>query len=259
MSENHALTRVAFDRNARGVGVGCRIGGVRYDRHFYPPELGQRCSFTPTRPLAALKRTAQTGHPPHASGPVQPSDLVDVHTIDPTIHLDIRYARRDNFLGMSVYTSARAFLQRPVAQALLAAHRALRADGYGLVIFDAYRPWFVTRLFWDATPAGLKHYVAYPAQGSNHNRGVAVDVTLYDLHTGNQVEMGSAYDEFSPRAFTNYPGSTSLVRTRRQLLRTCLCAAGFTSYQREWWHFDARHPGHYPILNMPFERLATRD
>ena len=107
-------------------------------------------------------------------------DLVDLATLDPTIKLDIRYATDNNFLGTPLYTSARAFLQRPAAEALLRAHRALEPQGYGLLIHDAYRPWHVTKLFWDATPESGHAFVADPAKGSKHNRGAAVDLTLYD-------------------------------------------------------------------------------
>ncbi len=139
--------------------------------------------------------------PPREQGAFRSSDLVELSKLDPAIHLDIRYATKNDFLGTPVYTQARAFLQRPAAEALVRALHKLQPLGYGLLIHDAYRPWYVTKIFWDATPPEGKIFVADPAQGSRHNRGCAVDLTLYDLKTGQPIEMTGGYDEMSPRSF----------------------------------------------------------
>ena len=157
-------------------------------------------------------------------------DLVELVKLDPTIKLDIRYATTNNFLGTPVYTQARAFLQRPAAEALLRAHRELKAQGYGLIIHDGYRPWYVTKIFWDATPDDKKIFVANPAEGSKHNRGCAVDLSLYDLATGKEVKMPSGYDEMSDRAYADYAGGTADERARRDLLRQAMEKQGFTVY-----------------------------
>ncbi len=115
-------------------------------------EQPQVFRIAPVRPVAELRAEALAARPPHEPGNFLRSDLVDVAKLDARIQLDIRYATTDNFLSTPVYTSARAFLQRPAAEALLRAHRELMKSGYGLRIFDAYRPWYVTRIFWDATP-----------------------------------------------------------------------------------------------------------
>ena len=175
--------------------------------------------------------------------------------LDSTIHLDIRYATTNNFLGSVFYSSAHAFLQRPAAEALVRAARVLRPLGYGLLIHDAYRPWYITKVFWDATPPGSRWLVADPARGSKHNRGAAVDITLYDLATGKPVEMPSTYDEATPRAMADFPGGTSRQRWHRALLRRVLEAEGFTVNPSEWWHFDYRDWQRYPILNRTFEEL----
>src|SRR5882757_3612856 len=122
--------------------------------------------------------------PPTEPGPFRTPDLVELSKLDPTIKLDIRYATANNFLGRPVYKEARAFLQRPAAEALVRANKALRKKGYGLIIHDGYRPWSVTKIFWDATPDDKKIFVADPSQGSRHNRGCAVDLSLFDLKTG---------------------------------------------------------------------------
>src|ERR1700681_2845871 len=118
--------------------------------------------------------------PPKETGAFRTPNLVELVKLDPTIKLDIRYATANNFVGRPVYTEARAFLQRPAAEALLRAHRALSPKGFGLMIFDGYRPWSVTRLFWEVTPPDKRAYVANPQKGSKHNRGCAVDLTLFD-------------------------------------------------------------------------------
>src|SRR5215471_2419077 len=146
--------------------------------------------ITPVHPVAELRATALAAQPPREPGDFWKSDLVDLAKLDPRIKLEIRYATMDNFLSTPVYTSARAFLQRPAAEAMLQAHRELMKQGYGLLIFDGYRPWYVTRIFWDATPADKHEFVADPSQGSRHNRGCAVDLTLYDLKTGRDGEAG---------------------------------------------------------------------
>ncbi|MGH7701190.1 MAG: M15 family metallopeptidase [Gemmatimonadales bacterium] len=183
-------------------------------------------------------------------------DLVDLAALDSTIRFDIRYAGTNNFLGTPFYRAPRAFLQRPAALALVRAHHRLRPDGYGLLIHDAYRPWYVTKVFWDATPDSLHWLVADPSRGSRHNRGCAVDLTLYDLATGRPVEMVGTYDEASPRSRADYPGGTALQRWHRDLLRRVMEAEGFSVYEAEWWHFDYREWREYPVLNLTFEALG---
>jgi D-alanyl-D-alanine dipeptidase len=186
-------------------------------------------------------------------------DLVELTTLDPTIQLDIRYASADNFLGTPVYTQARAFLQRPAAEAVVRAHHELGKEGYGLLIHDGYRPWSVTKIFWDATPPKFHLFVADPAAGSRHNRGCAVDLTLYDRATGAAVPMVGGYDEFSDRAYPDYLGGTARQRWHRDLLRRAMERQGFTVYEAEWWHFDYRDWKKYPISNLSFEQMGMPD
>jgi D-alanyl-D-alanine dipeptidase len=211
--------------------------------------------ITPVRPVAELRAEALAARPPRESGEFRPSDLADLMKLDPAIRFEIRYATTDNFLSTPVYTSARSFLQRPAAVALLRAHRDLMKQGYGLLIFDAYRPWSVTKIFWDATPPDKHEFVADPAQGSRHNRGCAVDLTLYDLKTGKEVEMTGVYDEMSERSYPHYTGGTPQQRARRDLLRSAMEKQGFQVFQSEWWHFDYRDWRHYAIQNVPFEQI----
>src|SRR5262249_45717069 len=114
--------------------------------------------ITPVRPVAELRPLALAATPPAESGDFRAADPVELARLDPTIKLDIRYATARNFLGVPLYTEARAFLQRPAAEALRRVQRSLAAEGYGLLVFDAYRPWYVTKMFWDATPADLHRF-----------------------------------------------------------------------------------------------------
>src|SRR6185503_10319277 len=166
--------------------------------------------ITPLRPVAELQKEALAAKPPHERGEFRKPELVELIKLDPTIKLDIRYASSNNFLSTPMYSQARAFLQRPAAEALVRAHRKLKQQGYGLLIHDAYRPWYVTKVFWDAVPEDKKWIVADPARGSRHNRGCAVDLTLFHLKTGKPVEMVATYDEATGRSHADYPGGTSL-------------------------------------------------
>jgi len=188
------------------------------------PLFAQQISFhiTPLRPVDELRSEALKQQPPHEQGTFLKSDLVELTTLDPTIKLDVRYATTNNFLSTPVYTQARAFLQRPAAEALVRANHELKAQGYGLIIHDGYRPWYVTKIFWDATPDDKKIFVANPKEGSKHNRGCAVDLSLYDLKTGAEVAMPSGYDEMSDRAYADYPGGTTDERARRAILRQAM-------------------------------------
>jgi len=224
------------------------------------PRQRPRANSRPARAvlLAAIVVSASCApklRPPVETGKRAP-DLVEVATLDPGLHLDIRYATANNFVGRPVYEEARAFLQRPAAEALVRAHRALAAQGYGIVVFDGYRPWSVTKLFWDVTPEDKKEFVADPSQGSRHNRGCAVDLSLYELASGREVEMPSAYDEMTERAYPDYAGGPAEARARRQLLRAAMEAEGFTVYASEWWHYDYKDWPQYPILDLPFSKLT---
>ena len=193
--------------------------------------------------------------PPQETGNFKPTDLVELIKLDSSIHLDIRYATTNNFTGKPVYKEARAFLQKPAAEALAKANASLKPLGYGLVIFDGYRPWSVTKLFWDITPDDKKQFVADPAKGSRHNRGCAVDLSLYDLASGKEIEMTGNYDEMTERSYPNYTGGTEQQRKMRDLLRSKMEAQGFTVYEYEWWHFDYKDWKEYRISNVPFSKI----
>jgi len=254
----HFNEQVTFTRDSRGRASRVKIGSAEYARRQIGPEEGaKQLRVTPVRPVKELLKEALAAQPPKETGEFRKSDFVELTRLDPTIKLDIRYASTNNFLGSVFYSQPRAFMQRPAAEAVVRANQKLKKLGYGLLIHDAYRPWYITKVFWDATPIDKHVFVADPAQGSRHNRGCAVDLTLYELKTGKPVEMVSTYDETTDRAYPDYPGGTSLQRWHRKLLREAMESEGFAVYEAEWWHFDYKDWRHYPIGNATFENLGA--
>jgi D-alanyl-D-alanine dipeptidase len=252
----HGGQLLIFTLDGAGSVASAQLGPIVYSRRQVGPEQGSgQLRVAPTRPVAEALQEALAQAPPAETGPFTPPDLVELITLDRTIKLDIRYATTNNFLGSVFYAQARAFLQRPAAEAVVRAQKALKPLGYGLLVHDGYRPWYVTKTFWDTTPAAKRWLVANPADGSRHNRGAAVDLTLYDLRTGRAIEMPSTYDESTPRAYAFYPGGTSLQRWHRALLRRVMEAEGFTVNPNEWWHFDFNNWKNYAIGNVAFDKI----
>ena len=196
-----------------------------------------------------------TPGPPQEEGAFRDSDLIELVKLDSTFKLDIRYATDNNLVGRPVYAEARAFLQRPAAEALVKVNSELKPHGYGLLIFDGYRPWSVTKTFWDITPEDKKKFVANPKEGSRHNRGCAIDLSLFDLETGKEIQMTGEYDEMSERSYPDYQGGSVEQRQMRDLLRSKMEAQGFEVYEFEWWHFDFRDWQSYRIENMSFKDI----
>ncbi|MFN3240812.1 MAG: serine hydrolase [Planctomycetota bacterium] len=244
--------QLRFERDASGAVEAVFVSGARFPRR--PGPTAGTFRMQAVRPVPELIAAARaTPMPEVLRRGNRPHDLVDLRTIDggDGLRFDIRYASEDNFLGAKVYDQPVAKLQRPAAEALVRAHRALGRHGVGIQVFDGYRPWWVTKVFWDAAPRHLKLFVADPMRGSRHNRGCAVDLTLYDLKTGEQIEMPSGYDEFTERAYPDYPGGTSRQRHYRELLRRAMEEQGFAVYEHEWWHFDFEEWREYAIGNEP--------
>ena len=185
--------------------------------------------------------------------------MIELTELSNTIKLDIRYATANNFVGRPVYAEARAFLQRPAAEALVRVHEKLREQGLGLVIFDGYRPWTITKLFWEVVPEDKRKFVADPAKGSKHNRGCAVDLSIYNLGTGKLMDMPSGFDEFTERASPNYTGGTEKERANRDLLRSLMEAEGFSVNPNEWWHFDYKDWEKYAIYDIAFSEIGKND
>ena len=252
----YAGERLVFTRDARGRASQVEAASVAFPRRSWVGEDGDVFRITPVKPAEELRTAALAATPPVETGEFRPSDLAELVLLDSTIRLDVRYATDRNFLSVPVYTQARAFLQRPAAEALVRAHRRLKALGYGLLIHDGYRPWYVTKMFRDGTPVDKHQFVADPSKGSRHNRGCAVDLTMYDLRTGEPVVTTGGYDEMSDRSYPEYPGGTSRQRALREILRSAMEAEGFSVYEAEWWHFDYKDWRLYRIGNQRFEDFA---
>lgn len=204
-------------------------------------------------PFLTVLQTTRPEPPKETGNNLRKPDLVEVIRLDSTIHLDIRYATENNFMKRRMYDTARALLQRPAAEAVVRVQKSLRKLQMGLVIFDAYRPWSVTKEFWDETPPSKHSFVANPKYGSKHNRGCAVDLSLYDLKTGREIAMPSSFDEFTRRASPGYTGGTAQQRRWRDLLRSAMEKEGFTVDPGEWWHFDYKEWKRYPVMNRPLK------
>jgi len=208
-------------------------------------------------PASAPEPARTSAAPPREAGPFRAPELVQPSLLDPSIRTDVRYATPKNVIGRALYPEARVYLQRPAAEALVRVHRALAAQGLGVLVFDGYRPWSVTKAIWDGTAPDTREFVADPAKGSKHNRGCAVDLSLYDLKTGREIPMPSAYDEFTQRAYVTYAGGSAQARKNRDLLRDAMEREGFFAFAREWWHFDYKDWRDYPILDVAFSAIVT--
>ena len=209
----------------------------------------------PTALVAAMLMLA-SACAARAPRPLAP-DLVDITTVDPTIRLDLRYATPDNFTGVAVYPVARCLLRRDAAERLARVQRRLQADGFGLLVWDCYRPLGVQERFWALVPD--ERYVARPQRengrpvaGSKHNRGAAVDVTLVDA-TGRPLEMPTGFDDFSERAHRGAANVKPAARANAARLESAMTAEGFQPLPSEWWHFDAPGWQGYELLDVPLE------
>jgi CubicO group peptidase (beta-lactamase class C family)/D-alanyl-D-alanine dipeptidase len=253
----YSLETLHFERGADGQPVAAILNGICWPRRDFGAEAQAIVRQGINGDVTALRTAALAASPPVEAPKPRKSDLVALTSLDPSIKLEIRYASDTNFMGVPVYQSAAAFMQRPAAEAVAQVSQLLHAQGYGLLIHDAYRPWFVTKMFWDATPPDHHQFVADPSQGSRHNRGAAVDLTLYSLATGKAVTTTGRYDEFSDRSYSNYIGGTDHQRWLREKLRAAMEGHGFAVYPEEWWHFDFGPWSEYPIGNASFEQLKT--
>jgi CubicO group peptidase (beta-lactamase class C family)/D-alanyl-D-alanine dipeptidase len=250
----YASEMLHFMRNEHGVAMAMSLSGIILSRRDLGAET-EAVSRSNSPFIAELLASARTMSPPVQSGRFRKPDLVEVHKLESGMKLDVRYATANNFMGAPFYDEPRFFLQRPAANALIRAHRKLAEHGFGIVLLDGYRPWYVTRMFYDAVPPESRPFVADPAQGSRHNRGCAADITMFDLATGEIVEMPGRYDEPSSRSSPLYLGGTSLQRWHRDLLKQAVEAEGFDVYINEWWHFDFGDWRQYPVMNVDFAKI----
>ena len=213
-------------------------------------------SIEPILPIELIKEIALDSKPPFEFDLKSGLEMVDLEKLDDKLILDIRYASENNFMKSVFYEDARAFINKDAAPNILNASNQLNEMGYGLIIYDAYRPWFVTKMFWEGTPDDLKHFVADPSRGSVHNRGCAIDVGLYNLSDGKPVKMISGYDEFTEKAYPSYTGGTKFQREIRDELINIMSMNNFSVYEYEWWHFNYNECGS-GVMNYSFKDLDS--
>ena len=247
---NHLDAAVRIERSREGYGVSCSVGGNRYSRRFFAGENGKPFRFAVSGDWQELKNAASAAVMPANLGAGQQAQLVNLAQAVPGIKLDLRYAGTDNCFGNVLNDDARAFLDVEAAAALNTVQLNLAQYGYGLLVWEAYRPWSVSKLAYDALPLENKSMLPAPEVGFSHNTGRSVDVSLYSLATGEPVDMISDFDEPSIRQYANFAGGTELERYCRDLLRTQMQLAGFTASDMEWWHFDYGNIKAFAHLNV---------
>ena len=185
-------------------------------------------------------------------------NMVDPQTLIPGLIYDLRYATEQNFTGKRMYPKGTqsSFLRVAAAKALEKAADSLRQYGLGIKIFDAYRPFRVTLRFWKLIKD--ERYVANPSKGSGHNRGIAVDLTLYELKSGDELNMGTGFDNFSDTAHHSFENLPAPIARNRFLLKSIMTQAGFNALETEWWHYALPNPSAYSILDIPFKKLKVK-
>ena len=248
---------VKFERDEDGYGVTLRVGGHLYTRMFFPGEkeadIGMR--FAPRNDWDELRSQAERISMPLALQRGSQEQLVNLANIK-GLKLQNVYATSENIFGAPLYSQDKLYLNRSCAFALARAKDELAKSGLGLVVWDAYRPWSVSKLASMALPEKQKDLLEDPDRmGSPHNTGNAVDVGLYDLATGEVLELTSGFDEPSIRQYSKFPGGTTQQRAYRALLREAMEKAGFSGIEQEWWHFHYKKDVEYAHLNIPLENL----
>ncbi len=183
--------------------------------------------------------------------------LVDLQKFIPSIKLDIRYSTKNNFLGEPVYKSARAFLRLPAAIALKKVQHELNLIGLGLKIFDGYRPYSATVIFYNKVKDTI--YAASAYTGSRHNRGCAVDLTLISLKTRKPLDMPTDFDSFDIKAHSDYLKLPPNVIKNRDLLIGIMAKYGFINLDSEWWHYDFKDWKKFDLMDLSFDQLDKID
>jgi len=182
-------------------------------------------------------------------------ELVDLERVIPGLQLDIRYATTNNFTGEVIYKLAKAFARKPVADALAKVQSDLKKKGYELKIHDSYRPYAATVKFYEVY--GDTTFVASPYRGSRHNRGCAIDLTLIDSRTKQELKMPTPYDSFQEEAFPDYPIKDQEALKNRTLLIAAMEKRGFKVYDSEWWHFDFVGWEKFEVMDIDFGELVN--
>lgn len=253
MSNTEASVR--FERDSDGYGISCRVGGNTYSRYFLGTTQGERAKpfrleERSAEDWAKLRAEAAKAAVPAALAAGEQAQLVDAASVA-GLKVNSVYAGSDNLFGAPLYSTPKLFVAKDAAAALGRVQQRLAAYGYGLVLWDAYRPWSVSKLANLALPEGKKDMLEDPeVKGSVHNTGNAVDVGLYSLESGEALDMGCGFDEPSLRQYASYAGGTSRERYLRSLLREEMELQGFKGIEMEWWHFEFGDCSKFAHLNV---------
>lgn len=251
---------VRFDRDQDGYCITCKVGGHIYTRSFLGYTEGEKENFfsIPLRTDEEWKQMANDAKT--AVIPIKlkvglNAELVNADIV-PDLKINSIYGKDNNLFKHAIYDNDKLYVSKEVAVALTKVQQSLAANGYGLVLWDAYRPWHVSKLATAALPAKQKDMLENPdKKGSKHNTGMAVDVGLIDLATGEELEMPSAFDEPSFRQYSSYSGGTLRQRYYRDMLRNAMLEAGFKGIEMEWWHFELGKIEEYAHLNVGYDQL----
>jgi D-alanyl-D-alanine dipeptidase len=182
--------------------------------------------------------------------------MIEIKTMIPNIVYDLQYATENNFTHQKLYESGKqTFLRLPVVRALQEVQDDLAKKNYGLKLFDAYRPYTVTQKMWDLIHD--ERYVADPSKGSGHNRGLAIDLTIINLKDGNELNMGTGFDNFTDTAHHNFKNLSPEILKNRALLKETMEKHGFKALETEWWHYSWPNNRNYEVLDIDFRKLAT--
>ncbi|MEZ4947335.1 MAG: M15 family metallopeptidase [Cyclobacteriaceae bacterium] len=181
-------------------------------------------------------------------------ELVDLEKAIPGLELDIRYATTNNFTGEVIYNLAKAYARKPVAEALALVQADLKKQGLELKIHDGYRPYSATVKFYEVY--GDTTFVASPYQGSRHNRGCAIDLTVINSETKQELNMPTPYDSFQEEAFPDFPLEDQEAVANREMLIAAMEKRGFKVYDSEWWHFDFVGWEKFDVMDIDFEELT---
>lgn len=184
--------------------------------------------------------------------------MLELRSLIPGMLYDLRYATKDNFMNRRMYPqkTTTTFLRKDAAEALQKVQQELATKGYGLKIFDAYRPWSVTAKFWELVHDN--RYVANPSNGSWHNRGIAVDLTIINLETGKELDMGTGFDNFTDTAHSTFTKLPADILDNRKLFKTTMEKFGFKQLDTEWWHFYIPDATKFEILDIDFKKLNKK-
>ena len=184
--------------------------------------------------------------------------MVELKRFMPSLQYDLRYATKNNFMKKRMYprNTHNTFLRLPAAKALKEVENELQAKGFGLKIWDAYRPYSVTESFWELV--GDERYVADPKKGSGHNRGIAVDLTLIELSNGKELNMGTGFDNFTDTAHHDFTSLSPQILANRTLLKSIMEKHGFLPFATEWWHYSWPNPSYFEVLDLPFKTLVRQ-